>query len=463
MFTPLPTAMSKLEAAVSLLDDPGLLPPPPDMMDIGQRLRKVYARARVGGYAELSRSELRKLPYAYWLTFEPVLTRIEPELVRQYWDIHLPAALRSSPRRAKRWLTPLFYGYCEHFSPQNSDFLAYAAHLADTVQTAEGLFGQHLRHLQSTFRFFNPADAPLWLAIFFFHGRSKSIDELLQHLQMWSGFVGSALGQAVFESGLGLSAEKLRDAQTVQRLIEWSRRSPAPVVKTGLRVVFANALLGCWVGYKPPESLKNILIGFFLQVYGDPRFKSYRLFQWDGVAQPATGVLLNWLTGDTLRGFMKLLQSTADEIWQYRQKFWMAYYEKGYIDEAWMALGEHAWWAAQRLKMDEKGMGCARLVSGAANNQSVLLLKIGGLIFTEWSHNGSLRAFREGSYQAPKMYEPSYHGAQLRAATSMDFHNGLNVRPELTHAFSAKGSWQRKARDFIRHHTNLHLSDVEIL
>lgn len=454
--------MSKLEAAVRRLDDPGVQPPPPDMMDIGRRLRKVYETARASGYAAVSQPELRKLPFAYWTSSEPALTATDPELVRQYWEVHLPAALHASPRRAKRWLAPLLFIYCEQFSPRDSEFLAFAARVAGAIQSAEGLLAQNLRHLQSTFRFFSPAETPAWLAVFFFQAKSKNLDELLEHLQLWPGFVATALGQAIFESGLGLPGEKLRDTQTVLRLLEWSRRRPAPVVKTSLRILFADALLGNWVGYKPPESLKNFLVNFFLNEYGDPRFKALH-YQWGGVSQQATGVILNWLTGDTLRGFIKLLQCTADEIWQYRQRFWMAYYEKGYIDEAWMALGDDAWLAAQKLKMDEKGMGCARLESGATSDQSVLLLKIGDLVFTEWSHNGSLRAYLDGSPQAPQLYQSSYHGADLRSAASMDFHDGLNMRPELTHSHSGKGTWQRKARDFIRRHTNVHLSDVEVL
>lgn len=455
--------MSKLEEAVRRLDDPGVQPPPPDMMDIGRRLRKVYETARASGYAAVSQPELRKLPFAYWSGSEPALTETDPELVRQYWEVHLPAALHASPRRAKRWLAPLLFIYCEQFSPRDSEFLAFAAQVAGAIQSAEGLLAKNLRHLQSTFRFFSPAESASWLAVFFFQAKSKNLDELLEHLQLWPGFVATALGQAIFESGLGLPGEKLRDAQTVLRLLEWSRRCPAAVVKTSLRILFADALLGNWVGYKPPESLKNFLVDYFLKEYGDPRFPAHLHYQWGGVSQQAKGVILNWLTGDTLRGFMKLLQRTADEIWQYRQKFWMAYYEKGYIDEAWIALGDYAWLAAQRLKMDEKGMGCARLESGATSDQSVLLLKIGDLVFTEWSHNGSLRAYLDGSPQAPQLYQSSYHGADLRSSASMDFHDGLNMRPELTHSHSGKGTWQRKARDFIRRHSNVHLSDVEIL
>lgn len=455
--------MSKLEAAVQLMDDPGLQPPPQDMLDIGERLRKVYARARARGYADLTRSELRKLPYAYWSNSAPVLTQVESDLVRQYWEIHLPAALKSNPRRAKRWLAPLFFIYCECFSQSNSEFLDFARRLVSAIQLADGLFAQRLQGLQKEFRFFIPADAPGRLAGHFFLSRTKPLDGLLHDLQLWPGFLASDFGSAVFRAGLGLSAENLRDVQTVHRLMDWSKRMSASLVKTGFRILYANALLSCWVGHKPADSLKNILIDYFLKQYGDPRFQAHLHYQWDGVSQQAKGVILNWLTGDTLRGFMKLLERTADDIWQYRQKFWMAYYERGYIDEAWMALGDDAWRLAPSVNVFQQGKGCARLEGARDPRQSVLLMRIGGLVFTEWSHNGSLRAYRDGSSDAPSLYQRSYHRENLTASTSLNFHYEDDRRPQLPHWHSDKGSWQRTARDFIRRQTNVHLSDSEIL
>ena len=91
------------------------------------------------------------------------------------------------------------------------------------------------------------------------------------------------------------------------------------------------------------------------------------------------------------------------------------------------------------------------------------MLKIGNIVFTEWSHNGSLRAYLDGDRNTPKLYRSSYHGSDLRNPISLDFHDGANVNPELRHMNSAGGTWQRKARDFIRHQTGLYMNDREIL
>lgn len=98
LFRPLPQGMQLLEAAVAAMDDPGIVPPPQDMASIGERMRRAYARSRARGYADLSKSEKRKLPFAYWVESDPVLSQVEPDLVRQYWDKHLPEALRATPK-----------------------------------------------------------------------------------------------------------------------------------------------------------------------------------------------------------------------------------------------------------------------------------------------------------------------------------------------------------------------------
>lgn len=454
--------MSKLEGAVRLLEEFSISSPPP-MLDIGRRLRVVYTKARATQYAELNSSDLRKLPYAYWIDSEQVLSKSDPELVKQYWEKYLPEAIKSNSRRAKRWLIPLFYTYCERFLQNHEEFELFSNQLIKILLGAEGPLVEKLKNLHIRYGFFNTSVAPENLCHLFFLSPQKSIDKLLEENSLWPSFVSTNLGFAIFRSALDLNSERMTESTTIIRLIAWSNMLPAPIVKTNLRVPFADNLLKHWIHKKPSDSLRNALVDLFLKGYGDPRFEGNRHYEWDGVSQQAVSVLLHWLTGDTLRAFMKLLQRTADDIWRYRQKFWMAYYERGYLDEAWIALGDQASWEARKLKMDEKGMGSGSLEGGAASNQSVLLLKIGDLVFTEWSHNGSLRAYRDGDRQTPHLYRRSYNGSDLRAATSMDFHDGMNMRPELTHAHSDKGSWQRKARDFIRHHTGVYLSDVEIL
>ena len=461
MFTQLPTAFPKLEAVVHAMDEVAVVSPPP-MQAIGQRLRAAFELARADQYRSVSISELRKLPFAYWVPPAPALPLTDPDLVQRYWREALPQAIESGPRREKRWLSPLFFAYCESFDADDQWFFEFAKRVSTTVGRSKGPFAAKLADMHKTVAFFQPSWVGSGLANALLSSPRRLEDAFADHL-LWPGFVDTPLGHAVLEAALGLSADRMREWSVIARLLDWAKRLASPMQKSRHRVAFANALLKPWHQKRPPDTVKATLVAFFVGAYGDPRIEGHRQYQWKGVSPEAISVLMTWLAGDTLRGFMRVLERTADEIWSFRRKFWMAFYDAGHIEEAWLALGWDARAVAKKLQVDERGMGFGRLEGGAAPNQSVLLLKIGQLVFTEWSHNGSLRAYVDGERGTPGLYETEYHGTDLRAPISMDFHGGANVNPELRHMNSTGGTWQRKARDFIRQQTGVFVSDREIL
>jgi len=463
MFAPLPTTFPELESLVQAMDALVVNTPPP-VEAIGKRLRQAYARARAHGYKWLSMGEIRKLPYAYWLPPEPALYEIDGALVKRYWGTEIQAAIDSGPRRTKRWLTPLFFTYCEAFLPANEAFRDFARRFAAILPKCEGAFAAHLNAMQKEVAFFTPSQVPSKLGRHLMN-HPRPLEEAFESLLLWPGFVDTPLGEATFSDVLGFGPEQFSDRTVIERVIVWARRLGAPVSKSANRVAFADALLKPWVKRTPPDRVKSELAEFFVSVYGDPRLADNRQYQWKGVSSQALNVIMTWLAGDTLRVFMRVLEKTADDIWRYRQKFWMAYYDAGHIQEAWLALGAEAARYAKRMQADQLKLEYAKLEGPVAQNQSVLLLKIGGIVFTEWSHNGSLRAYEEDDANSPDLffYRTTYHGAKLRDALSMDFHDGMNLNPELRHMHSAGGTWQRKARDFIRQHTGISLADKDIL
>lgn len=460
MFAPLPKGFPKLQTVVQAIGAVAVAKPPA-IEAIGQRLRAAYSRAEVSGYRDVSAAEVRKLPYAYWVPPDAALPDIHPDLVGRYWQESLPAALGSGSRRAKRWLTPLFFTYCASFDPGDKDFLDFAQRIVPAARLGEGAFAERMLEIELKVGFFQPAAVPARLANALLTD-NQPLEISLSHYLLWPGIVDTRLGDAVLTAALKLGEAQLREWDIIARLLDWESRLPARIVRTPHRVQFADALLRPWRGRHPTELVKSTLTAFFVQEYGDPRIERARSYQWLQVAPDALAVLMNWLAGDTLKAFMRVLEQTADEIWRYRQKFWMGYYNAGYIEEAWLVLGTQAQIYAHRLQQDEPGMGFGHLDSGAAPNQSVLLLKIGHLVFTEWSHNGSLRAYMDGEMGSPRLYQRSYHGSDLREPLSMDFHDGMNQNPELRHMNSHGGTWQRKARDFIRRQTGIHLNDWEI-
>ncbi|MBK5913747.1 EH signature domain-containing protein [Rhodocyclus purpureus] len=461
MFAPLPSEFPRLQAVVQTLNPVRTVAPPP-IEEIGRRLRKSYARARDDGYRSLSTGEIRKLPYAYWLPPELPLHVTDPLLVERYWSEDLPQATMDSSRRSKRWLTPLFFAYCEAFDQVDPGFIEFAANLKIALLRCEGSFPDRLKSLQQDVSFFEPGLVPRRLAERLMTSPLR-LEQVFEENLLWPAFNETALGIAVFDATLEFDAQRFNDWPLIARVLDWAQRSGVPVAKTSHRVKFADALLEPWLGKKTPDIVKRTLARFFVDVYGDPRMDGNLRYHWYGVSERALTVIKIWLAGDTLRGFMRVLEQTADQIWRYRQKFWMAYYNAGHIQEAWLALGVQAQNVVRKLKVDTDRMGYGSLDSGAMSNQSVLLLKIGHLVFTEWSHSGSLRAYVDGSDGVPSLYLMHYDGQDLRAALSLDFHEGMNLNPELRHMNSQVGSWQRKARDFISQHTGIYLNDWEVL
>lgn len=461
MFAPLPVSFPRLEAMLRGMDAVAVARPPA-IESLGRRLRAAYDRARGDGYGRITTAELRKLPYALWLPPELPLHELHPELVRRYLDEALPRAIDSGSRRARRWLAPLFFVYCEAFDPEDDRFLAFAGQLVVNLERAEGAFAQRLKELHRAVALFSPRSVAQRLARSLLEHPGR-LDQALEEHLLWPRFIDTRLGAAAFDAALSLGDERLSDRPTVVRVLAWARLLASPVSRSPHRVRFADALLRPWQRRAPSDDMKAGLVRFFVSEYGDPRVEGNRQYQWRDVSPQALRVIMTWLAGDTLRGFMRILERTADAIWRHRRRFWMAYYEAGHIQEAWLALGPHAAELARRLQADERGIGYGRLEGGAAADQSVLLLRIGQIVFTEWSHNGSLRAYRDDDPSAPELYLGAYAGVQLRAATSMDFHGGMNQNPELRHMNSDGGTWQRKARDFIRRHTGVHLDDRQIL
>lgn len=468
MFAPLPQGFPKLQQVVESLGRFSLAAPP-EMEQIGLRMRRLYARERERGYEGLSRGSLRRLPYALWLSGQPHLNQVEPELVQAYWDKHLPAAVQQ-PRTAKRWLVPLFYVYCHEFRKQDADFSDFAQRVRAALLLAQGPVANWLSELQARQRWFVPDEVGLYLGRKLVQS-SSSLRDSLGEMDLWAGFLDEPIASEAFTGALRAPNDVLASEPVIERVKQWARaevtgaRGQAMLRYPDARVALAEGLVRPWLRANPSDPVRNGLTSFLIKHYGDPRLLSatHAGHHWQGVSQPTVNTVKRWLVGDTLRGFMRLLQLTADEIWRYRERFWMAYYDQGVVEEAWLALGSQAAWLAKREFGKTDWAQYGTLTSGVATDQSVLFLRIGQIVFMEWSHNGSLRACTQDDPQLPAMYQAEYRGDELREVISIDFHRGLNERPQLTHSNSERGTWQRKARDFIAEYTGVKLSDQAIL
>lgn len=219
-----------------------------------------------------------------------------------------------------------------------------------------------------------------------------------------------------------------------------------------LRVAVADGLLSSFFSREATRDVKNKLRDFFLERYGDPRLSKV---QWLGVDEDALAVMNNLMVENTLQDFFNLLSHvaktdrTADRHWKYRKRFWNAYLKKGYIQEAWVALGPRAYANAKDFLGGDNAY--ARL-SGALPNHSALIMVINDVLITEWTHSGRYRLW-VNSLNRPGLYDKEYFRLDL---VNFPDHEG-------NHSASDSGGWQSTLSRLIHQLTGVKVKREEYM
>ena len=454
----------------------GSLAREPDGRSVGERTYNAFKvvhfeptprEALAPGVRPPRERDWRQIPYAIWIQEGHGLYK-HSALLTHYCDVALPRAAHT--RRPLKWGRSLLQTYFQHFNPHNAVLLklaqAAATFFADTrvqhdLQNSEAA---GLLRLIQTLHLLQPAQAPLRMA--------EDILRMPAHLKLtaWqerhtltAHFWLNALSRHAFMAALQAPEALRRTRAYIQRMCEWALHDAGTPLQRFrypiCRDEFAYSLLSPWFHQQPPPDIQNLLLSELLRTLGDPR---HNHAGWLGVRREAIDLASRWLTGRTLDAFFDILRHTDDEIGPYRRRFWEAYFHAGHIAEAWIALGESAVAALQ--KIDPAGeLQYAKIVGQVAPQQCVLMLRIGHLLFCDWSHPGRLRAIASNSKQAPKLYQSTYELFQLRFPTPLDFNQGRFDDPGLMHVDSHLGAWQEVARSFIAQHTGITLALSDLM
>jgi len=180
----------------------------------------------------------------------------------------------------------------------------------------------------------------------------------------------------------------------------------------------ADALVAPWIGKQrvPSDAMRAEVLAFLRDHLGDPRLDIRR--GWAGASDDTRQTVRAWLSQLSLDAFFNIIGQFAESAgmnhqWKRRQAFWGSCLRKGYIVDSWLILGDNV---ARAISTNRDLQGSyGRLFEGHANH-SVLLMKIGSLIFAEWSHNGKLRAWPLGWKQTPPLFRASYSRSELTAS-----------------------------------------------
>lgn len=255
-----------------------------------------------------------------------------------------------------------------------------------------------------------------------------------------SAFVREALRHAMVGVAKGLVQEpdQTRSVERLEAALIIEDRVAFPELRSEL----ASCLLGPFSDATPSAAVESVIRRLLFKALGDPRI--FPAAGWNGVDRALQEILLRWLVRGTIDDFLSLIRATADAShWRFRERFWRAYLDAGYISDAWIVLGRSAEWQGKFARASRRGEYA--VLNGASSAQSVLLLRIGHLVIAEWSHAGACRVWSRGSRRTPALYGRSYSALELRAPA--DF--------ELRHTGSSSGLWQQRLARFIRDRTNI--------
>jgi hypothetical protein len=373
-------------------------PPPADFLE--KLRRKLIAASRSGRVAELSPKELRYAPWLLW-NGEPPAANLPGIL----------SAVLNQARISRPTLRRLIEAYLRDFDPRASGISEASAQIRHGVTSSDPRL-EPWRIAQAEVRLFDPAHGPAALAARLLH--EDRSDESLARYKLAEPLLATGRYMMAVEDAVRIAApELLRRAGTrglgrVLRIVapDEALRFQSRIADTG------RALLWAWLdgGPAPAPVVQEHVRRALLRWLGDPRLRPQR---WAAVGEKETALMRRWLARASLDLFFKLIDEHALEAhWRYRHAFWLACLEKGVIADAWLALGSQSYDSAGAVR--DLGRAYGRLRGpGVTANQSALLLRVGPLVFSEFAHNGKLRAWPANWPNSPHLGQREYAKADL--------------------------------------------------
>lgn len=209
-------------------------------------------------------------------------------------------------------------------------------------------------------------------------------------------------------------ASKLSDRSQIERLLAWLKPAGQRPRQTGAGQAI-DAILNIWSNQDPPSDIKEMLIDRITDLYGHPRVNRSAI--WNEVDTKRETVFLRWLMGADIRFLFKVLTEVESRhMWADREAFWWSLYEQGLIDEVWIAFNEDGYRAAiNKLPMESRHNGHRFAKQIGEKDKSLLLMRIGNQIIIEGTYSFMIHAFDAYADGTPKLYEPFYDVAKIRA------------------------------------------------
>ncbi len=436
-------------------------PAKPPEAALAKLRRDLVALAREGrGYAAVPIREMRHAPWLLWTPEDPLAPL--PGLLD---ELFARAAERKSLLRAliEAWI----FGYA-----------AAGVMIREVGERLRKLVAGHSHpaimawaHVDARTRLFDVPDGTRTLARVLME-RDVKVSTILREfgfhdpMRATSGYLRATQGEL-----LALAPDQLagqRSTLMASRLFEFlASEGTLRFNEPQSAGQVARALLKPWlVGASgASEDARAAVQQFLVETLHDPRMKPQL---WAAAGEEAIALVRRWLTKASLDAFFRLIRDHAlDSHWTYREAFWGAYLKNGAIADAKLAFASAIYSDAQSIKELRGSFG--RLEgNGVQPKQSVLLIRIGDLVFCEWSHDGSLRVWPVDWNTAPRLTHSTYNRHEL-LETCLPFPpnsqgRGGNAKGTgLRHDSSARGHWQGSVAELIARRAGVRLSQREYM
>jgi len=433
-------------------------PRQPDAYDLAETRREL-ARVEAGQASihDVERKHIRRAP---WVVFEAQSANAQPFADDKAFARAYLARLKSEGKTGS--VVALATAFLWWYPSESSGFAVFRDAIRPLVRGARGPRAARLAAADDRYDLFGTHGADT-LARAVLDG-SEELETVLESAALSGQLARSGFASTAFSAAVRVMGARLRSGdalgQSLERLLTWSIDSNAtrtqlryPAVRTEL----ANALLKPFQDGNPASGAGGRIKTYLLETFGDPRLDRS---QWQGVSPDAEEVMLRWLVESTLEDFFRFVahvasqDAEADRMWYYRHAFWRAYLNRGVIEQAWIVFGAQAAREARRRFRDETGAyGQLRSGQNVKPNHAVLLLKVGELTISEWSHVGKYRIWRPDNESAPRFYRPEYRRPDLVTNPDRDG----------SHHGAESGSWQRRLAQAIREETGISIPMKELL
>ena len=427
------------------------MPKQPNTFEIKETYDRLLEAAQSNKLSWISDSDWRLAPYVFWYG--------EVILVEDVDFLHAYFSWLSKNMLPRNWrnLIKFYLLYYQHHVENKESFRI----IAKMVQTAlvnptlkERLKNWSVRH--QSYGLFNED---------FIIKQSVSAFVVdagcdWKHFSELMGLDGE-LSQGGYADAIGM--ELLQQLRTTSKLelinaIECFHFENNTLRFENRRTHIIEALLAPWVKqpYLKAENEKDAVYKLLLAHFHDPRLAFHKTKYWRLVSDDALKVMYRWLTEATIDQFFEIIDRMAlEHQWKYRKKFWQAYFDKGVIDQAWVALGSNAQRVAHTAFGKHFSAGNIE-GSGTDKDQSVLIIQIRDLIFAEWSHNGKCRAWKLDDPNCPVINQPQYFSREIKS-------HSMQIVPShqadgITHNSSENYLWQNRLSEFIYNETGIRVS-----